>query len=273
MKKLIASAALIMLLAGLASGCGGQDTGLPDMAEPTPPELPVATGEPADKTEAVTPTETEDSAGQIDIIVENIELWAYEAEYANEVYAYTVTDLDQNGRLELLAAHHGGSGDYTYIGLYEVSEDRTELDVCVVDIPEGMSQPDIIMEGAQVYRDPADGVLRYIVKDHVKISAGEEYEFTEALSFTDGVLRVEQLAYFHRVYAEDGSVAEEYFRGEETITAAEYSGIAETVFSGMERLDAYFMWYSSTVEPGIDKHEPAAAAMVLSGCYSQFSVE
>ncbi len=42
-----------------------------------------------------------DVASQLELIADNMELWMCSAEYANEVYAYTVTDLDLN-REELL---------------------------------------------------------------------------------------------------------------------------------------------------------------------------
>ena len=40
---------------------------------------------------------------------------------------YVVTDLDRNGRLELITATLQGTGLYTYLNAYEVSEDGSQL--------------------------------------------------------------------------------------------------------------------------------------------------
>ena len=57
------------------------------------------------------------------------------------VWSYAVTDLDHNGKLELLAASIQGDGRYTALNAWEVSEDGKTLNQCHVQVPQGGSFP------------------------------------------------------------------------------------------------------------------------------------
>ena len=53
------------------------------------------------------------------------------------VWSYAVTDLDHNGKLELLVASIQGDGRYTALKAWEVSEDGKTLNPCHVHVPQG----------------------------------------------------------------------------------------------------------------------------------------
>ena len=62
---------------------------------------------------------------QIDVIMNNIDTWNLSTD--EDIYApygYAITDLDQNGRLEIIASSCQGTGIYTYSNYYEVNESR-----------------------------------------------------------------------------------------------------------------------------------------------------
>ena len=85
----------------------------------------------------------ESAASQISLIYSNFaETFKQVAD--GEVWSYTVTDLDHNGRLELLAASIQGSGRFTHVKAWEVGEDQKSFISCNVNVKEGDSFPDII---------------------------------------------------------------------------------------------------------------------------------
>ena len=62
---------------------------------------------------------------QINLIADNADNWKQDV--PSGVWGYSVTDLDQNGRLEIIAASVQGTGFYTYLDIYEVNEEGTGL--------------------------------------------------------------------------------------------------------------------------------------------------
>ena len=60
---------------------------------------------------------------QIDLIVNNYSMWTMKTDDdTNKPYSYVVTDLDQNGRLEIIASTCQGTGIYTYSNWCENSK-------------------------------------------------------------------------------------------------------------------------------------------------------
>lgn len=136
---------------------------------------------------------------QLTIMAENKELWVEELEYADEQYCYAVTDLDNNGRLELIVSNMGGTGIYTYSRFYEINEAYDGVSECETDFEEGDSEPDLIMDS--VYASCfQDGTWYYAVYDMAKNGAGEHYENYRALSLKDGKITTIPLAYRTSIY-------------------------------------------------------------------------
>ena len=108
MKKLIISLPLILAL-GL-SACGSSRTTVQEEAA-----APAAVTESAEPTMPSTvPTIPEDD--QKRILEENRSLWAFTDPFESPWF-YTFTDLDCNGRTEVIAATTQGTGIYTYAHL------------------------------------------------------------------------------------------------------------------------------------------------------------
>ena len=79
----------------------------------------------------------EDVKKQLTIIAENKDMWITELEYADEVYRYAISDLDHNGRYEVIVSNMGGTGLYTYSRFFEVNETYDGLVECTTDFMEG----------------------------------------------------------------------------------------------------------------------------------------
>lgn len=193
-----------------------------------------------------------DVASQLELIADNMELWMYSAEYANEVYAYTVTDLDLNGRLELIAANAGGTGIYTYSNYFEVNSTFDGLEQCERDAQEGNSQADIITGSVCAYVDAQTGTVYYIFDDYLRNGATEFYEAKIAVSLTDGRITEEVLASRSSIYTDDESEAQIHVRNgqQQEITEEEYENIADSVFAGSETKWVSLSWLTYPGEDG-----------------------
>ena len=87
------------------------------------------------------------------------------------VWSYAVTDLDHNGKLELLAASIQGDGRYTALNAWEVSEDGKTLNQCHVHVPQGGSFPDLISASADTFYNSGNDTWYYLFDDTTTVSA------------------------------------------------------------------------------------------------------
>ena len=76
-----------------------------------------------------------DAEEQIHLITDARDIWDLR-EPDMDTVGYMCSDLDGNGRLEILVAESGGTGFHTYTKIYEVNEAKDAL------IPCGRSWPD-----------------------------------------------------------------------------------------------------------------------------------
>ena len=158
------------------------------------------------------PDTSEDA--QLRLIADSVEEWAVHFDYADDRVGYAVTDLDGNGRLEVIAAQQGGTGNYTYASFYEVNDTFTALEKLRYDIPEGDSQPDIMEDGAIPARWGVGGSnYIYIFRDYLRESFFRYYTSYHALTLRDGEVIVVPLAMCETQYAENGDVMEYYTDG------------------------------------------------------------
>ena len=79
----------------------------------------------------------QDLHAQLSVMAREKEVWAAQAEFANEICQYAVTDLDHNGRYEIIVANMGGTGMYTYSRFWEINEQCSGLTECETDFLEG----------------------------------------------------------------------------------------------------------------------------------------
>ena len=180
---------------------------------------------------------------QLELMVDSVDQWMLPMDYANEVYEYAVTDLDGNGRLEIIAANMGGTGLYTYSNFYEVNETYDGLTLCERDVTEGESQADIGTESVQAYYDSETGTVYYVFADYIKNGAAEYYEVKIAVSLTDGKISEETLAIRSEIYdPENGLIISCQDSDGAEITEDEFGTIADTVFDGLEKREIQFGW-------------------------------
>ena len=176
------------------------------------------------------------------LIAKQKDIWVNYMEYANDLQQYTITDLDGNGRLEVIVSSMGGTGSYTYTRFFEVNETFDGLMECTTDFVEGDSEPDMMIanEPSQVFRD-LEGVYHYVIRDFVRAGT-EYYDIIYDVVLKNGHITHNVLAKMYDSYSSGSSVVEYTNAVGEKITEAEYKAIAKTTFDGMSELTCLFDW-------------------------------
>lgn len=184
------------------------------------------------------------------LIADASDIWLNSMDYANEVEQYAVTDLDKNGRAEIIVSNMGGTGYYTYTRVFEVNENHDGLEEVTTDFVEGDSQPDMISidEPVAVYIDN-DFVHHYIVEDYVKATSAEYYNVIYDVTLQEGHLSHRVLARRSEIYGADGSSKVVYEDGNgQEITEEAYQTIAETVFADRNRVEQHIWGWQDLKE-------------------------
>lgn len=183
----------------------------------------------------------EDSGAQIRLIADCVDEWAA-AEYGDANF-YAITDLDGNGRLEIIAATCGGSGLYTYSSFYEVNESYDGISTCEYPVEEGESQPDIVMEKVNSFFDEDAGIRYFVFEDVLRNGAAETYFSKQGLYLDHGVVATVLVASMSKIAGENGAVTVTAQDGMGVdITESEYDEMEDVFFGELEKRDAFFQW-------------------------------
>lgn len=264
MKKqqtIIRFAVTAAIAAILPSGCG----------RPPEPQPPQASSEAADiQAGEKIPAETT-IENQIKLIAGCADQWAGPTDYG-AVYQYTVTDLDQNGRLELIASSLQGTGRYTYSTYYEVNEALDGLTAYTQDYKESDSEADIMVGSVPVYYDSAHNTYHYIFDDTIKDGIALYYDSRRAIVYQNGSIRETMLAKRTTSFMEaTPSVACETMDGK-PMSEDEYARIADTVFPDYLKMEASFSWYLPGPDVSPDALDKETLTGLLMDCYHGFSI-
>ncbi len=149
-----------------------------------------------------------DLQSQLALIADNAALWKQDVEFG--LWGYIVTDLDGNGREEIISASLQGTGMYTYISIFEVSEDGSRLEEVKQDRKDSDSAPDIMTDRVKVFRDGDAGRDYYIFTDGIRNGYAEYYENKRAAWLEDGVWKEMPLAYKTVLFTDQDHSDESY---------------------------------------------------------------
>ena len=155
---------------------------------------------------------------QTALIMDRYDVWSNQFDSAD--WFYTITDLDHNGRLEVIAASLQGSGLFTYAAIWEVNEDFSDIAECRDDLGEGGSYPDIITEAANCYHDEAADRYYYLFDDVARSGMAERWLGKTVLCLHDGAVELTVICSEYEVY-EDAEA-------EPTVTYSDGDGKALT---------------------------------------------
>lgn len=184
---------------------------------------------------------------QIDVIMNNIDTWNLSTD--EDIYApygYAITDLDQNGRLEIIASSCQGTGIYTYSNYYEVNESLNGLNKIERNVEEGSSEADIMIPTVKVFINKATNEYHYIFDDLVKVGAAEYYENKQDIVLKNGKIYEKAIAYRNTVYTDSNPNVTLKDANNKEITAEDYALIENKLFSNLELKFANIEWVSTT---------------------------
>ena len=119
-----------------------------------------------------------------------------------QTYAISITDMDLNGKPELIIAENANSGNYTSSHIYEVNDEQLSLvpiSFKYLDDYDGIEEPDIIIDKVKVYEN--DGELCYIFDDYTR--SGFDYHSCKRLSACKrgNVIEIDTLASLEANYS------------------------------------------------------------------------
>ncbi|MBQ9661960.1 MAG: hypothetical protein IJV40_02270 [Oscillospiraceae bacterium] len=261
MKKL---AVLLCVLTALSlCACGGSAVVIEDAKGPAPtPGTDLTATMPG-----TAPSMPEDMQKQL--LEDNRALWAFTEAYESPWF-YTFTDLDHNGRLEVIAASTQGTGVFTYANFYEVRADGSGIENCYHAYAEIEGQddwPEIVRDSLPCYYDRANNRYYYACEGVTRSGYAHQYYAWYALCLKDGAAEWELIASKNMDWDEQGteSVVCRDAQGN-SITEQDYDIAVERRFGGLERSTLQLAWtqeeipYEEDVESGSWMDEPAIPA-------------
>jgi len=172
-----------------AAACGKSEA----PAEQAQPAANTPVEDPGGKPENAEPERSlGDEDAQLRLIADSVDLWYSEDDYVPLLYA--VTDLDENGRYELISAITEGTGQFTTIHFWEVSADGQSLDEVKYDYGADHSEPDISFVPTLRCYSGVDGNY-FVIEDYMRNGAAESYYIQDSLLLKNGRVSVEPVAY------------------------------------------------------------------------------
>ncbi len=261
MKKLRTIFPLCLLLAGLIL------TGCADSTQNSKPSEEATTSAVTATTSAISTTSSAISAsssamqpvdplsveGQLKTIAEaKDKIVTYDNE--DENYHYAITDLDQNGRLELIVSTGMfGAAHLTYNWYYEISKDGSKLKKCKGKAF-GNEGHDICDDIDTVYIDPKKHNYYYIVHGITHVSGAENYDSVGFLQLKNGTLTDNYLAGGSHFVSKKGKLKDSYYKmlkngNENTVklTKKQYSDIDSLMnekYGKIEKESVAIQWFS-----------------------------
>lgn len=187
---------------------------------------------------------------QIKLISESKNIWISDFG-GNEPVSYTVCDLNNNGRLEIIAASIQGTGFYTSYNIYEVSGNGEELIKYKNAASESDSLADLSWSDTVfIYKDPDTGIYHSAFTDYLKNGAAYYYEEKRDLVLSDYTVKESPVAYKTTKYNDSESApvvtAARYISGgEQKISESEFDSAFDTYFEGYDKKEIKLKWYSS----------------------------
>ena len=170
----------------------------PASTKPAKQDQDIATEQPAE-----TGVQSMSEEQQRALIMDHYDLWSEAWDYGD--WFYTITDLDHNGRFEVITASLQGSGLYTYAEIWEVREDYSGIAECSDDLGEGGSYPDIITEAVNCYYSEASNLYYYLFDDVARSGMAENFSAKVVLCLNKGNIELTTICSKHEQYEDPES--------------------------------------------------------------------
>ena len=192
-------------------------------------------------------TNEDTSEKQLKVILDNISMWSLSGE-GNEydTYGYAITDLNGNGRLEIVTSHCDGTGLYSHNKYYEVNANLNGL----VEVSTNLKPEEIetyIMDGAsKVFYDKLKNEYHYVFTNVTRNGVAEYLESKYELVMKGENINQTLLASKRITYKGDGGNGEMVIKSAdgEDLTEEQYERYEYLHYADYEYKLAYLEWIS-----------------------------
>lgn len=132
---------------------------------------------------------------QIKIITANKKLWIEtNTDLSPWDMHYAVTDLNQDGRLELIVTTGSiGSGHFTFTDFYQVDPEQESLISCKAFHTPDYALPDLYVEHCNVYIDASKNTYQYLFYDYINGGMGKVGKDQIFLTISDNSININSI--------------------------------------------------------------------------------
>lgn len=197
---------------------------------------------------------------QLQLLLTCVDLWRYEAS-PTEMCSYCVTDLDHNGRLEILMSSISSTGYISYTQCQEVNETLDGLTDCITQDLGADIQP---MQTLICYTDGKE--FCYAVNDKLQSGWQELVIHQISMKLSQGKLTEQKLASASNITTLSSADIQTSYTDANggAITRDAYERIFETTFAGWTKAEIGLGWIGGNYgTPGLD---------MLRASYESFTV-
>ena len=185
-------------------------------------------------------------------------------------YSFAVTDLDRNGRLEIITSICMGTGIFSENDIWEINETFDGVVQCKSDFDEYYSQSDLAFGDMRAFERGGD--YYYIVTDYIRSGYAYNAEETRSLCLKNGAYSETLLAYRVTEVSVDYEETTSYYNADgEVISEEEYSMMPEMYFLDARPYTATLGWISF-YENEIEVMDTLAWESVLTASWQSFGL-
>ena len=182
---------------------------------------------------------------QFNILYNNMKLWNKTS--LAEDYYYAVTDLDGNGRLEIIAAVTQGTGIFTYANFYEVNSSFSGVEELVNPRAEeeGYNYPELIVDTVDKYTDRY-GLNHYLFRDDSRNGYQEAYTGYTEIFVGSGMAQTFDITGQYTQWSNGGATENTTYydsNGNET-NKAYFDSAVQNWFAGMKKSTVKLGWFA-----------------------------
>lgn len=251
MKRIISLLLAAMLVLSLAA-CGAGAAVPAQSAEPaaeiaaeTPAPAPAEPS--AEVVQPAVPAADVPAVSDIDLQLNLLysQISGLKQDASRNTWYYSVTDLDHDGNLELVAASLHPLDRSTNLAIWEVSADRVGLSAVQVVKDEDESFPDIMTDAADCYHDASSDTWSYVFYDNLVISDYEVYTVKTAVTMKDGAISYKPLAIQHLLVGLNTRTVDYMDASGLAISPEAYNAAGTAEFASCERSSTSFAWLTA----------------------------
>lgn len=273
-KKLIALALVILAVLSVLTACTSTNSNETAPAT-TATEIDSTQAQVSFATVEVVPAAIINEDAQFKLIAEKLSTWKhadFDTSDTPEAFKYMVTDLNNNGRLEIFSAVCKDKHYSTSSAIYEVNEDCTDLTSLHVSSSHSEdSDPDYIVDSTDCYVNPETTELFYAYSNSHRFD-GEEHLLQKGyFTLSDSYIAAKTLA--TKKLQSDGFIFDDF--DDNVLTEEEFNNFTDTNFAGYGKCTATFGWTDFANADGTTAADLSTDQLVnsLKASFAEFSVK